>query len=275
MITVQTNTMLVSAFPKELNLIIYDYILTSSAFSSVTEINEALKSLVRLDKSRNLFFNDSENTLCLIKKLSQRFDIFDFDVVEQLSLKGAQLRRLLQWAALDWDKGSAVFCKDLHSLCSGGLDVNFTYGPHKLPYPTMLMRAAYWNACGWSDIGQCLIKKGADINMITKAGKSAPMLALFYCNEQMIPLFLNHPQLNVQHKDNNGNTLLHCCFQKGLNYDGYAGVISLKKCEAMCPIIKTLLEKGVDRHAINSAGETAFDLAKETEYKPFLAILNS
>ena len=274
------NAMLVQSLPREINTIIINNIPLCSSFKTIEEVSGVMQSLSCVNKSWNLYINDSENALSVIKKLSKKFDLSNMEVTEKLSIVGAKHRYSTQLAALyDWDRTSRFkLHKNLNRLLTCGLDLNFTYGLDlnftcNQKHPTMLIKAICCKKYGHSDVGKWLIEHGADINLITEYEENAIMLAIDYFNEDFIPLFLDHPKLNVHHQDDEGDTVLHHCFGRAIGVH-YLGKIDFKKCEKMCSIIEKLLQKGADPRLCNKQKKTPIDLAKETGYEPFLKILD-
>ena len=119
-------------------------------------------------------------------------------------------------------------------------------------------------------MGKWLIGHGADINITTDEGVNAIMAALYplSAEPELISLLLDHPQFDLDHRDNKGNTTLHYCFVQNRSISPYVS-------EMMCSILKKLLEKGANLNAANNQGRTPFDLARLQGHRPFLEILDS
>jgi hypothetical protein len=275
MVIVSINAMLVESLPKEINSIIVKNIPLSPCFKTVEEVNDVMVSLACLNKSWNLYINDSENTLSLIKKLSKRFDISDIEVAEKLSIKEAQSRYAIQTSALVVLKeyNAKMIHRHLDNIASQ-LDLNFTYSPDFLSEPTLLMGvsdlSSYYS--GRTFVAEWLIKKSADINVLNKHKQNALMTTIWRFNFELIDMLLQHPLFDVKHVDCNGDTLLHYC----IKCPHASSQNGMEKYEKMCRVITTLLEKGIDRNAVNKYGKTALDIAKcyTFKYEPFFKILD-
>jgi hypothetical protein len=260
--------MLVQSLPKEINSIIVNDIPLSPCFKTLEEVNSVITSLACVNKSWNLYINNSEKTLSSIKKLSKRFDVSNMEIAKKLSTAGAQFRYLVQESARL--RGGTQF----KSLPACPLDLDFIY-ENKF---TMLLEDIYFQKPDNNRI-RWLIKNGADINITGPDGKNALMYALYFFRENLIPLFLEHQNFDIHHRDKDGNTALHCCFGYGIRTHGYYNGLATEfnpiSCAQMCPIIKELLKKGANPDLSNEHGETAFNLAAKTCYEPFLTILGS
>jgi len=286
MVIVSINAMLVESLPKEINSIIVNNIPLSPCFKTVEEVNGVMVALACVNQSWNLYINDSENTLSLIKKLSKKFDVSNMEVTEKLFTVGAKHRYAIQKAALcDWDSEKhGLICKNLDRLLKTKFDLDFTYdGTH-----TLLLKASAENVhehtghapnelfdCEDASVSRWLINHGADINVTTKDGKTPSILIFAIFNNALIELFLNHPKFNVDYQDDEGNTVLHYCFKQRIRYKYLRDdSFRLKLYTIISCVVQKLIEMKANPSLPNKQGETSFDLAKRTGYEPFLKILD-
>ncbi len=283
----EKNKIKLTELPQEIKIMIVNDVILSPSLQTPEEVNDVMKSLARVNESWKKFITNSENTLSLIKGLSGRFGLSNMEITKKLSIKKARSRYTIQTAALcGWNKDNAPFIYDnLDRLFKDGLDLNFTYDDDC----TLLLKPAFANErehtghapCdlfydGYFKVSKWLIDHGADINVITKDGKSASILIFSIFNKPLIELFLNHPKFKIHYQDNEGNTVLHCCFQQRLRYGHiYGDNFSLELHDNIYSVVEKLIGMGADPRLCNKRGKTSFDLAKETGYEPFLKILDS
>ncbi len=266
--------MLIQSFPEEINTRVVQDIPLSPWLETLEEVNDVMKCLARLNNSWRSYINDSKNTLSLIKELSKRFGVSDIEVAGKLSIKDAQSRYAIQTSVFAvWERSDeTIIHRHLDRLASK-LDLNFTYSGDFCEESTLLISAVYSSKIA---IAKWLIQKGVDINKCNECNErklNPVMAALIRCPENMISLLFNQPSLDCNSVDGYGNTLLHYC----IHSPHCSSQCGNQKFEIMVPIIKKLLEKGIDRNAVDNDGKTALDIANSYtfKYEPFLKILNS
>ena len=274
-IAIDIDAVLIHSLPKEINTKIIDTIPLSPWLETVEEVNVSTKSLACVNKAGNLYINDPENTRSLIKKCADRFHIYDIEVAEKLSIKEARARYVVQTSALVVLKEPDPTLIDRHlNKIASSLDLNFTYSSDFLSKPTLLMAASDLSSyySNRAVMAKWLIKKGADINVLDEYKENALMIAIGRFNFELIDMLLTHAQFKLTHVDCQGDTLLHYCI-KSPHTSSENG---MAKYEKMCPVIVTLLERGIDRHALNNKGQTALDIAKSYsfKYEPFFELLD-
>lgn len=241
------------------------------AYSCLKDAAITINALAKTNVILNKFINQDDNSLALIKQLSQQFDCPNIDVARALCTQAANNRYALQRAFLvEWGCPWDAIKKDINKLHRIGLDLNFSYGKQFL---TPLIKVAARQAAEYSNIAVWLIENGADITCCTPDGKNASMIALEALNDRLIDTLIDHPACNVNHQDNNKNTPLHCCF-RGIFSHSFRFDREWRDKKGFPFVHKAvtkLLEKGANPTVINKDGKAPLDLAKELDYQLDLA----
>lgn len=230
---------------------------------NLKESSRIMNNCTQVCLSWNRFFNDQNHTLTWIKHLGKKYNLSDMDVTEQLRTKGSFNRYTLQQASSgDWtNTGHSVVIKKLKLLSKGGLDLNFTYGKNK---STALMPLLAYDTTGYPQTAACFITLGADVNIRQESnGRNALMIALSTFHRSLIPELINHPHLQLNARDNKGNTPLLCALER---YNSWS-VPELFKT------IQQLLEKGADPELGNDDGLTPLIAAEKTQIREAIELI--
>ncbi len=202
---------------------------------------------------------------------------------EGINRYAIQVAALVAWSEVGPDRASL---KNLDYLVQNGLDIDYDYteilkqlgvkslGGISVWSPTLLLAVSGETEVAWPAIGIRAIKEyKANINKGTNEFIPS-MKALYYFSEDLVPVYLDHPQFNVHHKDEAQNTHLHCCFGRGITTNRFSGrAVDFEKCKLMCVPLQKLMDMGADPSAENKEKETPISLAVTTGYEPFLKIL--
>ena len=107
-------------------------------------------------------------------------------------------------------------------------------------------------------LNQILSNNPSIVNSIDYKGETILSYALNNNNHEIFDLILNSPILNLNYKDNNGNSYLHLA------------VMNQNE-----KIVKTLIKKGINLNLQNNSGNTALHLAYEYTNGSIIKILTS
>lgn len=229
--------------------------------SSLQEAGMAFSALAQTNKFLNECINDKENTLLLIKELSQHFTCSNEKVAKTLCTDAAHYRYLMQKTI---SFSAVVGCKttdeELNKLRKKGLDLDFTHGSG---FGLPLIEAVHTNNYRTISLVKWFINSGVDINKPDCSGKNAVIYAIENYKKDLIPLLLDHPQLNVHFTDNENNTLLHACVKcillRAVFDEQYQ--MNIKECDFVIEIMNRLLAKGLNPKTKNNHGKTAWEYA--------------
>lgn len=225
-------------------------------YENLSDAAKMVNALAQTNKFLNTLINDDNRILKLIKSLSVQFDCSNMAVAELLCTKEANIRYLLQKSLMaNWTGGDRTV-KTFSKLKSMGVDLNFTYNKNETP----LFCNIWWEEIGYAQVGEWLIKNGADINVVDKNGRNILMCAIEKDNKALIPLLLEHDSLKVHHQDKQGNTVLHYCI-KALAY------LAPMRYYYISDIIDQLLKKGANSTTKNMQNKSALDLCLEYQIK--------
>jgi hypothetical protein len=231
-------------------------------YSCLQDAAISINALARTNVMLNKSINQDDKALALIKQLSQQFDCANIDVARVLCTQAANNRWALQEAFRGkWGSHWAKVEKDVEKLYSIGLDLNFSYSK---TFRTSLLQIVSWQEAGYANMGLWLIKKGADITCCTPDGINASMIALRDYNHTLIDALIDHPACNVNHQDNDNNTMLHYCF-RGAFVKGFGMRMAVGRLSCVYKTIEKLLEKGANPTVINSDGYAPLDWAIELD----------
>jgi len=107
---------------------------------------------------------------------------------------------------------------------------------------------------GYIKTVQHFIDKGIDVNLQSKYGSTALIIASFYGKNDVVKLLLQHPNIDVNLQDSYRNS--------PLIYASFRGDVE---------IVKNLLQhKDIDISLKNDKGETALNLAETDEIKELI-----
>ena len=109
-----------------------------------------------------------------------------------------------------------------------------------------------------NQLNHILINNSYIINSIDKKGETLLSYAINNNNYKLCDLLLNNPKLNLDYKDNNGNSYLH---------------LAVKNQNEK--IINNLIEKDINLNNKNNFGKTPLQIAYEYGNKSIIKILNN
>ncbi len=234
-------------------------------YPSLKDAAMVMSNLVCVNSFFHRSINDSDKTLDLIKKLSQHFRCSDMKVAETLSTSAAYYRGLMQEPLYISPVSQCnLNVQMLNKSRKMGLDVDFTYCSIM---HTPLMRAVFSMAYGTREIIDWLITNDADINKRNGDGKNPVIVAIENYKKELIILFLDHPTLDVHHKDIHDNTLLHFCVGTILNCTLFQIEANNVEYDFMITVIEQLLEKGANPTVKNKSGRTPMEFALQESGK--------
>lgn len=278
---------------------LYPAYLCESLDEGARDAAQTINTFAHVNKFLNKLINNQENTLVLIKWLSQKFNGVDRDNAFILRTKGANKRLFLQQAFF---VEATYRCRFMGNCFSRGffmwhiktildrqkqqgLAVDFTYDKD---FSTALLNLI---ACPESyplyDI-EWLIENGADITVREPRSQSnALMLAvgrLDKCALEITNLLLqNSIKFDSNYQNSNGDTALHYCLQS------FKYKISQRKvceCNRQSPLmsfedgfpvvsalIERLLEEGANPWITNYRGKTPVDLAHDFKDQRLINLL--
>lgn len=233
-------------------------------YSCLKDAAVAANTLAQINKFLNTFTNDANNTLCLIKELSRKFNCSNETVAQELCTKKANERFAIQYALIgDWAAYAFNTFEKRIKKAAQVADINFTYGPDK---KTPLILASQYNISTSADIVSLLMQRGADITAYTTNRENAFMFALKSFNRRVINLFLAHPLMSkifLNQRDCSGQTALHYSIH-GLWHNGHRYHQGPdERTSFMYQIIEQLLEKRINPNTVDKHGRTASMLAVE------------
>ena len=241
-------------------------------YPSLKDAAVAISNLVCINNSFYKSINDTAQTLDLIKKLSQNFKCSDMKVVQTLSTSGAYYRCLIQEPlCISPISQCNLDSYQLNKSKKMGLDIDFTYCS---VMHTSLMRAVFSMTYGADRIAKLLIANDADINKRNEEGKNPVIVAIENYKKNFIILFLDHPTLDVHHKDIHDNSLLHFCVKAMLNNSVFKEETNNADYDFMIDMIEQLLEKGTNPTIKNKNGKTPFEYALQESGKERLNIFS-
>ena len=112
----------------------------------------------------------------------------------------------------------------------------------------------FWRLCRDGDIEgvQAAIDNGANVNEEDDSGWTGLMLALGNSQNNVVQLLLNHPQIDVNKVDRDGECALHCAVFRD-NHEGMAALlarqdlttINQRENQGRTPIMKALQQNAV------------------------------
>ena len=109
---------------------------------------------------------------------------------------------------------------------------------------------SFWDLCYRGDIEgvQAAIDNGADVNEEDDLfGKTGLMWAFYRNHNNVVQLLLNHPQIDVNKVDRDGECALHCAVFRD-NHEGIAALLARQDLTTVnqTPIVKAVRCKAVD-----------------------------
>lgn len=219
---------------------------------------KTINALARINKSLNMYINEDSSTLQLIRSLSQTFKVSNIEVAEILCTQRSNYRYLLQKNfRADWNTGD-IAVKNFPRLQRMGLDLDFTYYNEL----TALLISIRYKEWGYITVGKWIIENSKNISAVDSNGRNAMMIAINKGNWTLMPYFLQHENLSVNHQDNKGKTALHYCM-----------AIPQACTHRFEYIIIELLHKGANPRIKNKKGQTPIDLANKIEWTEAVNIL--
>lgn len=158
-------------------------------------------------------------------------------------------RSLLSYAI---DNCEVNYIDVINILIDKGADVNLSGGVFNDSPLHRLCARAHPNL----SLLQALISHGADINAPNNLGKTPVFYILFNFSLPLLKL-LSANGANILHLDNNGNTLLHddFTFSKDTDFE---------------PLLKALIELGLDINEKNKYNKTVLDMCKNSSIEKIL-----
>lgn len=193
------------SIPSEIQKKILDKLIFNSSNQTLQKASQDLHKLSLVCKPINIALN--ENTLVLIKQLSQAFNYSNERVAKSLHTKTASeiLFKQLAFATMCGNHRYAkISCSDALHIKKNNIDLNFTYEDRAETQLIIALTVPFTKSDTTSVIKphiiQWLIDNGADINITDLKGVSAVLRAVydFSNNEkQLIEYFWDHPQFNI------------------------------------------------------------------------------
>lgn len=242
--------------PPEIDQYIIDNVATHDNVIDLKKVAQGINSLARTNKFLNWYMNDDKVALNCIKKLSQQCGISNQDVAKMLRTFTALKYLTFYEAASDVIGLEFNYSREqIDRLYLLGLDVNFTADSDSR---TLLTDAIECNRCDQVDL---LIKKGIDINLCNTHGQNGAMQSYRVHLKNSFLLLLDCLSLNVNHQDNQGDTLLHYCIKKVYALDYSIDERLQYVYEPMYSVIEKLLTKKANPTIKNNEGKTPLDLA--------------
>lgn len=198
-----------------------------------------------------------------IETVSQRRSVVDILLKygADIRKRGLRGRSCLHIAA----KCLTSFPEEIEMLLKAGAEVNMTDRMQRSPLNIMLSSDCQKNYLdgNFARTVQLLVNYGADVNYCP-AGGSAPLLEAFFDNDiraiDIVLIFLNHPDIDVQITDSYGQTVLH--WVAGYSSVSMPNEAYLDFLEAVKTTLEILKKKGahmIDVYAVNDDGYTAME----------------
>ncbi|OUM67236.1 hypothetical protein PIROE2DRAFT_58917 [Piromyces sp. E2] len=117
-----------------------------------------------------------------------------------------------------------------------------------------------------------LLKQGVNVNKKTFNGFTTLMCAIMDGHIKIVKQLLNHPDININDENDDGETALKYAVQ--YEQDGNTLIYAAEAGNAR--IVKLLLDQpGIDINAQNDEGETALDCAKRTGRRSVIRLIQS
>ncbi len=249
----QQDPFFFNELPKDLREKILGLLIAGATAETLELAAYTINALSLVDHQFNTLFNDPKFCLQIIKSLSQRFNCSNFTACFVLKMPQAKFQLKLQTDFFKMCQHRSPQLINFQTLCSKGLDIEFTY-THQLQELTPLMVAALFDN---TRMFSYLIEAGADINHANKNGTTPLMIAMTVEHTELsssfkdlpliIELLLAQPKLAINQKNINGDTALMIGIRKGSDVSK----------------LKLLLDAGADPEIQNNNGETALTIAQE------------
>jgi ankyrin repeat protein len=214
-----------------------------------------INALAQVNHQFNELFNNHDYCLKIIKNLSQRFNLPNFTVCSALQTQQARIQLKLQTDFLKMCQHARPQEITFTTLCSKGLDIEFTYTYNKQEVTPLMLAALLDNRRMFT----YLLDAGVNINHANSYGTTPLMIAItidhtedpsWNKNNAGLPLALEqlvtNPALSINQKNSKGDTALMIGIRLG------AAIFKLE----------LLLGAGADPEAMNNNGETPLSLAK-------------
>lgn len=249
-------------FPQEIDENILKFIASHSVGENLTEAAQIFNAISLTNQFLHRYINNSERTLTYIKDFSQKFNVSNIEVARILCTQESERRYALQ-KPLDLHPKFDLF--HFNILKKQGLDLNFTYNLGKEIKTCLVRETSYCNHSNTKTVNW-LIDNGADFNGIVAIPHNIKVLmimAIHSLDTTTLEKIFNHPNFNINIRNNYNNTLLHLLIEVVRNECTHWRDTSTQRYAITNSIINMLFSRKIHYYGVNTEGMTALDIAEK------------